>query len=111
VTTTGSPSGEGGSRVAVAQAVAAAVDGVGGARRTVGSGVEVATQLRGGRVVGVRVVGSQVEVHVVVEGLDVARVAERVQLDVRAALDRMGDPRPVALTVDDIDLASIPARR
>ncbi len=43
-----------GQRGRLALAVAAAVDAVGGVRRTGGQGVEVATQYPGGRVLGIR---------------------------------------------------------
>ena len=100
-----------GRRATVAVVVAAAVDGVGGARRTVGLGVEVATQYPGGRVIGVRLGDASIDVHIVVEGPDVARVADDIHVEVRAALDRVGDPRAVAVTVDDIDLVSVPEGR
>ena len=111
MTSTFAPAADVRRRATLALAVAAAVDGVGGARRTVGSGVEVATQYPGGRVVGVRLGEARIEVHIVVESLDVVRVADEIHVEARAALNRVGDPRAVAVTVDDIDVVSVPAGR
>lgn len=97
-----------GSRHVVATAVATAVDGVNGARRTVGAGIEVATQYRGGRVVGVRLGDHRIETHIVVEGPDVIGVVDNVHASVRQALDSLGDRRAVAVVVDDVDLGAPP---
>jgi hypothetical protein len=97
-----------GSRHAVAMAVATAVDGVNGARRTVGAGIEVATQYGGGRVVGVRLRDDRIETHIVVEGQNVIGVVDNVHVSVRHALDGLGDRRSVAVVVDDVDLGAPP---
>jgi hypothetical protein len=92
----------------LALAVAAAVDTVGGVRRTGGPGVEVATQYPGGRVVGVRVGTDEVTVHIVAERLPLDAVAEAVQFATRLALSRLGDSRAVTVAIDDLDVASLP---
>jgi hypothetical protein len=97
-----------GSRHAVAMAMATAVDGVNGARRTAGAGIEVATQYGGGRVVGVRLGDDRIETHIVVEGHDVMGVVDDVHASVRQALDSLGDRRSVAVVVDDVDLGALP---
>jgi hypothetical protein len=98
-----------GPRGRVAMAVAAAVDTVSGARRSRGTGVEVATQYRGGRTVGVRLGDERIEVHVIAERPEVTAVARDVHAVARRALDAVGDRRPVAVVVDDLDVASLVA--
>ncbi|MPZ27939.1 MAG: hypothetical protein GEV12_16385 [Micromonosporaceae bacterium] len=78
-----------------------AVPGV--ARLAGGSAVEVATHYAGGKVVGVRLAGTTVQVHVVVDQLPVPPVADRVESAVREVLAAAGDPRPVQVMVDDVD--------
>ena len=68
-----------GRRGRLALAVAAAVDTVGGVRRTGGPGVEVATQYPGGRVLGVRLGTDEVTVHIVAERLPLDAVADAVR--------------------------------
>ena len=91
-------------------AVAAAVDTVAGVRRSKGTGIEVATQYRGGKTLGVRLSDDSVEVHVVAERPEVARLAQMVHEAARRALDGIGDRRPVAVVVDDLDVASLSDR-
>jgi hypothetical protein len=91
-------------------AVAAAVDAVPGVRRSRGTGVEVATQYRGGRTLGVRVREDRVEIHVVAERPEIAQLGEEIHTAARRALDRIGDDRPTAIFVDDLDVVSLTAR-
>jgi hypothetical protein len=91
--------------------VAAAVDSVAGTRRSRGTGIEVATQYRGGKAVGVRLRDDRVEVHFVAEHPDVTRLAEEIHAVTRRALDGIGDRRPVAVFVDDLDVVSLSDRR
>ena len=98
-----------GPRGRVALVVAAAVDTVSGARRSRGIGIEVATQYRGGRTVGVQLSEARVEVHVIAERPEVAAVARAVHDVTREALDALGDPRGVTVVIDDLDVVSLPA--
>ncbi len=97
-----------GTRAQLAGAVAAAVDAVTGVRRSGGSGVEVATQYRGGRVLGVALGDSTVAVHVVAERLPLPALIAQVRTSARAALRAAGDPRPVSVSVDDLDVDVLP---
>ncbi len=98
------PPGDPGSRGRLALVVAAAVDEVGGARRAAGSGVEVATQYRGGRVVGVRLSPDRVTVNVVASDLRVKDLADAVHDAVCRALKSAGEQRWVDVVVADVDL-------
>jgi hypothetical protein len=104
------PPADPGPRGTVAEAVATEVDTVVGARRSKGTGVEVATQYRGGRTVGVRLGSDRVDVHIVAERPEVARLAGEVHTAARRALDGLGDRRSVAVFVDDLDVASLSVR-
>jgi hypothetical protein len=97
-----------GRRGRLALAVAAAVDSVGGVRRTGGHGVEVATQYPGGRVLGVRLGADEVTVHIVAERLPIDAVADAVRVAARSALAGLGDNRGVAVSVEDLDVLSLP---
>ena len=90
-----------GRRGRLALAVAAAVDTVGGVRRTGGPGIEVATQYPGGRVVGVRVGTDEVTVHIVAERLPLDAVAGAVRLAARSALVSLRDSRTVAVAIEN----------
>ena len=103
-----SPPVDPGRRGRLALAVAAAVDTVAGVRRTGGQGVEVATQYPGGRVVGVRLGPDEVTVHIIAERLPLDTVADAVHAAVGAALAGLGDRRVVAVTIDDLDVSSMP---
>jgi hypothetical protein len=83
---------------------ALAVPGV--ARLAAGTSVAVATYFAGGTVVGVRLVGQTVRVHVVVDQLPAGPVADRVAAAVREVLVGADDPRPVEVMVDDVDDAA-----
>jgi hypothetical protein len=99
-----------GARGKVAMAVAAAVDALSGVRRSRGTGVEIATQYRGGRTVGVRLRDDRVEIHVVAERPQIARLGEEIHAAARRALDGIADHRPVAVFVDDLDVVSLSVR-
>lgn len=86
---------------------ALAVPGV--ARLAAGSAVEIATHFAGGKVVGVRLAGETVQVHLVVDRLPVPPVADQVAAAVREVLTGAGDPRPVQVIVDDLDDAAFRA--
>jgi hypothetical protein len=103
----GPMSGNLGPRGRVALAVAQAVDSVAGVRRSPGPGVEVATQYRGGKVLGISL-GETVQVHVVVSALPIEAVADQVHWAARYALDAAGDRRPVAVVIDDLDVDVLP---
>jgi hypothetical protein len=83
-----------------------AVPGV--TRLTPGGPVEVATLFAGGKVVGVRL-GDAVEVHVAVDRLPIAPLAEQVRAAVRTVLERDGESRPVEVVVDDLEPEALPA--
>jgi hypothetical protein len=85
----------------VAEAVKA-VPGV--ARLSPGTQVEVATQYAGGKVIGVGLSAEVVFVHVVVDLLPVAPVAEAVRSAAATALASLGDRRRVEVVVEDLDL-------
>lgn len=88
----------------VAAEVAAAVLAVPGViRLTSGTGVEVATQFPGGKINGVRL-GDPVEVHVEVDPVPIAPVAEQIRNAVREVLGRFGRRLSVEVVVEDIDL-------
>jgi hypothetical protein len=107
-TTSGpAPGSDPGPRERVALVVAAAVDTVSGGRRSRGTGIEVATQYRGGRTVGVRLSEAWVEVHVIAERAEVSAVARAVHEVTREALDAIGDFRAVAVVIDDLDVVSL----
>lgn len=84
-----------------------AVPGV--ARLAPGTAVEVATHFAGGKVVGVRLAGETVQVHLVVDRLPAPPVAEQVEAAVREVLAGAGDPRPVQVMVDDVTDAAFAA--
>lgn len=83
---------------------ALAVPGV--ARMAPGTAVEIATHFAGGKVVGVRLAGAAVQVHLVVDRLPAPPVADQVEAAVRAVLAGAGDPRPVQVIVEDVDDAA-----
>jgi hypothetical protein len=96
-----------GRRGRLALAVAAAVDSVGGVRRTAGHGVEVSTQYPGGRVLGVRLGAEAVGVHIIAERLPLEAVAEAVRSAARSALAGLGDSRAVTVAIEDLDVPSL----
>lgn len=96
-----------GKRGKLALAVAAAVDTVKGVHRSGGSGVEVETQYPGGQVVGIHL-GDQISVHIVAELLPLDAVIEAVRSAALSAVREAGDDRPVAVTVEDVDVEFLP---
>jgi hypothetical protein len=101
------PAADPGSRGRLAQLVATAVDDVAGVRRSSGTGVEVATQFRGGRVLGFRVAPERVTVSIVAKDVRVRDAADRVHDSVSRALLVAGQRRRVTVIVEDIDVALV----
>ncbi len=95
-------------RARLARSLATAVDAVAGVRRCGGSGIEVSTQYRGGRIIGVRLADHEVTVQVVAERLPLEPLADQVRAAARAVLHASDDDRPVQVVVDDLDLTSLP---
>jgi hypothetical protein len=96
-------------RAVLAAAVATALVRVPGvARLSPGTGVEVATQFAGGKVVGVRVRDDAVVAYLVVDRLPVDRVARAARAAAEAALAGLGVARRLDLVIDDVDLDQLP---
>jgi hypothetical protein len=95
----------------LAEAVAAAVDQVPNVRRSGGSGVEVSTQYRGGRVLGVALGDTQVVVHMTALALPLEPLAAAVREAAMGALRSRSDNRDVSVVVDDLDVNRLPRRR
>lgn len=92
-------------RSVIAQEVARAVEAVPGvARLSPGTVFEVATLYAGGKVVGVRLTPEVVFVHLVLDRLPVAPVAEAARSAATIALDDLGDSRPIEVVVEDLQL-------
>jgi hypothetical protein len=96
-------------RAVLAAAVAAALTRVPGvARLSPGTGVEVATHIAGGKVVGVGVRGDAVVAYLVVDRLPVDQVAQAAPAAGEAGLaDHGGAPR-LDLVIDDVELDQLP---
>jgi hypothetical protein len=84
---------------AVADA-ALAVPGVAGL--SPGTGVEVSTQFSGGKVIGVRLTGDEVEVHIIADRVPLPPIANEAAAAAGRVLKAGGDDRPVVVVVDDI---------
>jgi hypothetical protein len=93
----------------LAWTVAAAVDQVSGVRRSGGPGVEVATQYRGGRVLGVGLGETDITVHVVAERLPLEPLIRAVRDATLNALRAASDGRGVTVIVDDLDVQRLPS--
>src|SRR5262245_4955268 len=93
---------------AVATALARAP---GVARLSPGTGVEVATQFAGGKVVGVRVREDAVVAHLVIDRLPVDQVATAARAAAEAALADLGVACRLDLVIDDVDLDRLPPTR
>jgi hypothetical protein len=93
-----------GPRGRLVQLVAAAVDAVGGVRRSAGDGVGIVTQYPGGAVTGVRLADGEVTVCIVVEDIRVKVAADVVRASVGRTLRVAGEQRRVNVIVADIDL-------
>jgi hypothetical protein len=88
----------------VAAEVRTAVLGVSGVTGlSPGTGVEVATQFAGGKIVGIRL-GDPVEVHVEIGPVPIEPVAEQIRGAVRDVLGRFGQSSSVEVVVEDVDL-------
>jgi hypothetical protein len=98
-------------RAVLAAAVATALAQVPGvARLSPGTGVEVATQFAGGKVVGVAVRDDAVVAHLVVDRVPVDQVAQAARAAAEAALADLGVARRLDLVIDDVDLDHLPLR-
>ena len=87
----------------IAQAVADAVRAVPGvAGLSPGTGVEVSTQFSGGKVIGVRLIGDEAEVHIIADRLPLPPIANEAAAAARQVLRAAGDDRPVVVVIDDI---------
>ena len=96
-------------RVAVAQAVAAAVAGVPGvARLSGGAGIEAATLYPGGKVTGVKVADHRVAVHLVASQLPLPALVGEVRAAARAALASLGFEHSIDVVVESLDLDQLP---
>jgi hypothetical protein len=96
-------------RAVLAAAVATALARVPGvARLSPGTGVEVATQFAGGKVVGVGVRDDAVVAYLVVDWLPVDRVARAARAAGEAALAALGVARRLDLVIDDVELDQLP---
>jgi hypothetical protein len=96
-------------RAALAAAVATALTQVPGvARLSPGTGVEVATQFPGGKVVGVGVRDDAIVAHLVVDRLPLDQVARAARAAAEAALADLGIARRLDLVIDDVDLDHLP---
>src|SRR5688572_8791680 len=96
----------------VARSLAEAVTAVPGvASLSPGSGVEVSTQFSGGKVVGVRLGGEQVEIHIRADRGPLPAVADEVTAAARRVLAAIGDGRRVLVFVDDIAIEAFDRRR
>ena len=95
----------------VARAVADAVTAVPGvAGLSPGSGVEVSTQFAGGKVVGVRLTGDEVEIHIVADQVPLGRVGDEAAAAARRVLTANGDTRPVIVVIDDVAAEALDRR-
>jgi hypothetical protein len=96
----------------VARAVAEAVIAVPGvAGLSPGYPVEVSTQFAGGKVVGVRLTGDQVEVHINADQVPLGTVGDEAVAAARRVLTATGDNRPVMVVIDDVTAEALDRRR
>jgi hypothetical protein len=87
----------------IARAVADAVLAVPGvAGLSPGTGIEVSTQFFGGKVIGVRLTGDEVQVHIIAGRGPLPPIANEAAAAARQVLRAAGDDRPVVVVVDDI---------
>jgi hypothetical protein len=95
----------------LAHAVADAVTAVPGvARLSPGSGVEVSTIYAGGKVVGLRLSGDVVAVHIVADRVPLQPVADEAAAAARRALTAAGDDRDVNVVIEDVEAAALDRR-
>jgi hypothetical protein len=96
----------------VARSVAEAVMAVPGvAGLTPGPGVEVSTQFSGGKIVGVRLGGEQVEIHIRADRVPLPPIANEAVAAARRVLAATGDERRVLVVVDDVVADEFDRRR
>jgi hypothetical protein len=96
-------------RAVLAAAVATALAQVPGvARLSPGTGVEVATQFAGGKVVGVGVRDDAVVAYLVVDRVPLDQVARAARVAGEAALADLGVARRLDLVIEDVDLDHLP---
>jgi hypothetical protein len=96
-------------RAALAASVASALTRVPGvARLSPGTGVEVATQFAGGKVVGVGVRDDAVIAHLVIDRLPLDQVARAARAAAESALADLGAAHRLDLVIDDVDLDRLP---
>ena len=86
-----------------------AVPGV--ARLSPGSGVEVATLFAGGKVVGLRLSGETVAVHIVADRGPLPAIADEVAVAARLVLAAAGDDRAVTVVIEDVEAGALDRRR
>jgi hypothetical protein len=103
-----SPTTAAGERARLALAVASAVDRIEGVRRFGGRAVEIATQHRGGRVIGIVLAPRVVSVHLVAESLPLEPVLQAVRAAVGRVLADAEDGRAVSVHVEELDLDGLP---
>ena len=96
-------------RAVLAASVASALTQVPGvARLSPGTGVEVATQFAGGKVVGVGVRDDAVVAHLVIDRWPLDQVARAARAAAETALADLGVARRLDLVIDDVDLDRLP---
>jgi hypothetical protein len=96
----------------LARAVADAVTAVPGvARLSPGAGIEVATMFAGGKVVGLRLAGEVVAVHIVADRTPLPAIADGAAQAARRVLSAVGDDREVRVVVEDADVVTVDRRQ
>lgn len=87
----------------VARSIADAVQSVPGvAGLSPGTGIEVSTQFSGGKVIGVRLTGAEVDVHITADRAPLPPIANEVAAAAHQVLAAVGDERPVTVVIDDV---------
>jgi len=95
----------------IARAVAdAVIDVPGVARLSPGTGVEVATLFPGGKVIGLRLSGEVVEVHLVADRVPLPPIADEAAAAAGRVLSAAGDPRDVLVVIDDVEAHAVERR-
>ena len=95
----------------LARAVAdAVIDVPGVARLHPGTGVEVATLFPGGKVIGLRLSGEAVEVHLVADRVPLPPVADEAAGAAQRVLAAAGDGRDVRVVVEDVEASAVERR-
>jgi hypothetical protein len=81
------------------------------ARLHPGGGVEVATLFPGGKVIGLRLSGEVVEVHLVADRVPLPPIADEAAAAARRVLNAVGDGRDVRVVVEDVEAYAVERRR